>query len=426
MSSFQILQQTIGSSLEALGCRIEGSEWERLVLDVAYPMLGPRRRYHDLNHALAFKDPDPVFTLAGLYHDTVYLSLDGGLNGRAQSVLKSLVRIEDKTVWVETGSDLAERIHRVFGRTSGEAQRLGPGVNEWLSALYMAMSLGPLLEPEVVVEIAACIEATIPFRESLEPLLIRLQEAGLGAERAQFAYERAVRFADTDVADFANPDPGLFLGHTWLLLPEIHPQLELTGLYDARTYRKALEGMLAFFESLEPGRIFHAVGAETLQRAQDNLSIARHYLQAKILAASLLEALALVTGGLAPLAYLMGESAGAVRSSDGALGLSAHLPPFTPRHPDPRVLNLLQEGRRLESDFDLSHSPLALFIVSHLNEEQLAGLDRQRVRFSAGDLNAEGYLAAWPLFLVRTVTEAMARAVPPRREGLQALLARLN
>ncbi|HAJ62435.1 MAG TPA: hypothetical protein DCP31_26955, partial [Cyanobacteria bacterium UBA8543] len=57
-----------------------------------------------------------------------------------------------------------EIVTDIFGLAPGQVLSPFAGQNEFLSALIAALSLSPLLKESQVAQIAACIEATIPFR----------------------------------------------------------------------------------------------------------------------------------------------------------------------------------------------------------------------------------------------------------------------
>jgi hypothetical protein len=160
--------------------------------------------------------------------------------------------------------------------------------------------------------------------------------------------------------------------------------------------------------------------AALASRAAHNLSIATGYLEAKLLAVSLLEALALVTGGDAPLSLFMGDIA---HDGESLATMEKFLPP-APRpawldvdHP---VFQLLSVGRVEESNFDLRNSPLAEFLYASLEPAAREALLPRMHEFFAATLWPEAYLDLWPRALTQAVFHACAQIVSTRRDALEA------
>ncbi len=207
----------------------------------------------------------------------------------------------------------------------------------------------------------------------------------------------------------------------------MHPEFTLSTLYTVTSYRKALVGVRSFLNTLDTLTIFHdgggndaEVGAMRL-RAKRNLEIADLYLQAKVMAAGLLEALAQVSGGMVPLVYFMGEI-----HSDPGVRLEDHLPSYLPKHSDPDVLKLLRDGRTNASSFDLANAPLALYLVSQLTADQLEYFDSGCTAYFLGETSAEAFLAAWPKDLYQGLATALGRTALPRGERVKALLDKIR
>ena len=144
------------------------------------------------------------------------------------------------------------------------------GLNEFLSALVMNKKLGWILPEKDLLKVTLCIEATIPFRgpaangEDYSYTLER--KARLAAEKRALpisqveieqAVKLAVKFANRDVENFAEPDASCFLDTTWKLLPELNVPLRSSDVYTICEYRQALQGMENFLTNLCPEVVFH-------------------------------------------------------------------------------------------------------------------------------------------------------------------------
>ena len=132
-----------------------------------------------------------------------------------------------------------------------------------------AKSLEPFLPASTIAEIAACIEATIPFRpvspsglSAIELLYQRLVSANrdfnLGWSDSQTVeiVKRAVRLANRDVENFASPNSSNFLDNTWNLMPETNHELTNVNSYTVAGYRRSLQKMEGFLNFLKPELVF--------------------------------------------------------------------------------------------------------------------------------------------------------------------------
>jgi hypothetical protein len=151
---------------------------------------------------------------------------------------------------MESDDDMMHLINAVFGFAPGHKLGAFAGLNEYLSTLLAVLELRHTCTPTQLLQIALCIEATVPFRKPdahgrtvPETLLARMSgyvarhgnlfspPIALSAEQQVAAVQRAVSLANMDVGGFSNPDIRFFLRNTWNLLPESNPSLRTPGLY---------------------------------------------------------------------------------------------------------------------------------------------------------------------------------------------------
>jgi hypothetical protein len=315
------------------------------------------------------------------------------------------------------------------------------GLNEMLSALLAVRALAPLLPERTLIRIAAAIESTIPFRgpspegedptERLRQVLDEVSRKfalGLRPDDLDAAVADGVELANRDVANCAFDDPAKFLDNTWSLLPETNWSLRVHSVYSARDYRTAMERMEGFLSHLDAERVFRAYHGQPpaaalagpIARARRNVDTGARYLGAKLAASCLLDALAQLTGGDAPVALLMGDLP---TDEDAAMRMEQFLPAGAPTANDD-VWRLLAEGRASPSGFDLKNAPLAAYLYS-----TLPGLSEavQRSRsYCAGGLSAEELLRTFPTQVVAEIARACAQVAFFRREPLLALAARFS
>lgn len=440
-------------SLHDLGARASMADAEDLAMVVQRCMGVPSRAYHDTRHVLTLcENASAVQVLAAMFHDTVYIQLDGSLPAPLRTTLADVIETRDGqpclTSTLPTESRIAGTpdplplVAALFGMRSGQALPAFGGMNEFLSAVAGARLLAPLLPTVTLVHIAACIEATIPFRaddaaghsalQRLHTRLLPVLQAtpiGLDSEAARELANTmvadALALANRDVAGFAEPEPSVFLSQTWLLLEESNKPLAALGLYTIQEYRSALQRMDVFLAHLNPASVFQhyaqAPNAATLRQltgmARANIGFAVRYLRAKLLAMAILEALALSTGGDAPIAMFLGEF-----SPAEPLGAAGSLP-VAAVHPacDPSMLQVLTLGRSRSSAADLTASPTAAFIYRALGEDGLAHQWGHASDFFDGKCSANTFLRAWPRAILAPLLQLSAATAVSRQALLQQL-----
>jgi hypothetical protein len=396
------------------------------------------REFHTHEHALELcRGADALETIAALYHDTVYVQVDLGLPEHFAGLLAPLISKEEQgwRVLPHAAVDpVARDVLEVFGRKADEVMTPFNGLNELASAFVVVKEFEGVLTRAQLLAVAACIEATIPFREDqgglLERRLVGLQ---VSPADARAMVKRAVRLSNSDVGNFADPDPARFLDNTWKLLPETNPSLHMASTYSVHDYRVALLKMESFLSTLKPERVFRTwadepspeVHAQRLVNTRINIGLAVRYLRAKLHSTALIEALALESGGDAPVEYFMGGIPGP--SGEIVRRIEMYLPQVTTMVPGDRVLlGLLQGGRSTASSFDVSPSPLATFLFRTVGEEaMMTGLERAR-QWWRGELTARQFLQGEPRLPVRQLAEAAAQIADTRSGALRALLLLLD
>jgi hypothetical protein len=433
-------------AFKALAAEVAVSDVERLAMLIQQSMDQGRRRYHVSTHVFDMcEGMNPRQVLATLFHDLVYYQLDGGFPPHTEAMLKRVVRVENRS-----DSLILRAIDRndaglvicagLFGFKAGHKLPLYGGMNEFLSAVVSTRFLQPYLSPAELLAIAACIEATIPFRgadakgnTASETLAQRVREVGnslaLGLGEADIVriVTDAVLLANRDVSSFSEADPDTFLAHTWLLIEESNAPLAAVGVYSIQEYRSALSRMENFLGTLNPDHVFHhyrdtpgkAEFTALCNAARGNLEFTTRYLGTKIAAISVVEALAVATGGDCPVSMMLGD----VRSPYGRPDRVEDFLPQPPTAPDvdPVLLDALEKSPGRESENDLTESPLTAFIYRSLGH---AGAQRalvQAKRMFAGELPAREFLSGLDREMVRAVARACAEIALSRRDALLAL-----
>jgi len=432
----------------SLGLNVELCRLEEMAVMVHRIMSYQGRQFHTLEHVFSFLDhADGVTTLAAIFHDLVYLQVDGGLPADAVTLLSPYVGPSKAGFSFNTPAIQNDRAFQLccalFGRDPEKPEIPAGAMNEFLSALLMYRTLQDCVPPPVLLAVAVCVEASIPFRgpnsegrSMAEVLDYRLQgmvDRGLittSQEDREAMVHRAVAFANVDVQDFCLDDAAAFLSNTWKLLPETNFPLRIGGAFTAREYRIALLNMYGFFHSLRPENIYHqyrgepdsATMDELTEKAHRNLNYALQYLRAKLVAVGVIEAIAELSGGDAPLALFLGDIP---LNGEETESLWDHLAPSKPvefldeNHP---VLRLLRDGRVERSPFDLQNSPLALWLYRGLKSAQWARLNSLSSDYFTGKRTPADLLLALPEAQRRDLLSACAEMVPTRRDRLKNLM----
>jgi len=433
-------------AFEALGVQVPLEAQERLAVLVHTTMDGGQRRFHHSGHVLEICEGQaPLQVLAGLFHDLVYYQVDDGFPAVFNEELIPLVRWEGQTPHLThrqnveryLGKDLRifELCREVFGLRYGQELPFTAGFNEFFSALAAALSLRPWLNEWQIVEVVASIEATIPFREesaysNLESRITKL--SGIFELKASYSEVRklvrgALRLANQDVRGFAAENPADFLDNTWWLILESNSHLQHAGVYTIKSYRTALMRMEGFLCFLDAQHIFHRYDQPEMpilqlrQRAEINLRIARDYIGMKLLGMALLEALAELTGGDAPVAYFMGD----VREYDQVERAEDYFE-APPSHPEeayrPVLLRLLEEGRGQDVGFDMTRSPLTAYIYRFLGDAEARKALVQARRFFQRELSPFSFLASQDPKLVAQIAQACGKLAITRKTRLMQLV----
>ncbi len=445
---FGTIQQTITLLEEALlglGVKIPLIALEEIGIIVHEAMTVQARSFHTPAHIFELADAsNPVQALAALFHDVVYYQVDAGFTPEIAAVLMPYLEIDGEQIRLKSiqgGDSTAFQITLdLFDFEPGQMLPPQQGQNEFLSALLMNCQLVSRVPASDLAKATACIEATIPFRgdnergespaDLLEQRLFALnRRLDLGMKRSEIydAVRWAVAFSNRDVDNFSERDTGSFLDNTWKLLPETNPSLRMRGIYTIVSYRRALEKMEAFLRQLDPETIFNEYRGEPppgeYQRmvalAHRNVSTARRYLGIKLMAAALLEALGVITGGDAPVALFMG----AIDGGEDARRLEDYLPQVRPNATVDELstlFGLLAFGRASSSSFDLQNSPLALFLYKSLGWDRIQYLLGHARRMFHGNVSATEFLSELPPDMLISVARACAAMASTRREALLA------
>lgn len=435
------------TSIEQLGGRVETSELEQTAELIIQTMRGPWRYFHTSEHIFEVGGSvDPIEVLAALFHDLVYVQVDQGVGFNISSAICPFVKEVRSQLAIKPETELPkdtmyQLVATVFGFIPGQTLSPFAGQNEFLSAVIAAKCLEPFLSASNIAQIAACIEATIPFRgispcglSAIELLHQRLlsvnRDFNLGWSDAETAeiVKRAVRLANRDVENFASPNSSNFLDNTWNLMPETNHELSNVNSYTVAGYRRSLQKMEGFLNFLKPELVFQqfmqepddATYSKMIARTRKNIAVAKLYLGVKLITIAILEALSYRLGRDIPLSTMMGELR--VPGFKTSV-LEDYLPEKKIAYPldsqlQREVLDLLEIGRNQESPYDIKNSPVSTFIIKSIGFAETENFLKKAKDFFAGHISSEEFLSYCDAEVVDTISSGVMKLFDSRKTAL--------
>lgn len=410
-------------------------------------MTGPWRSFHTPNHIFEVGEGgDAIEVISALFHDLVYVQVDQGVSVNISRYISPYIKQDREQLVILEIPELQEdtifkMVTMLFGFEDGQPLLPMSGQNEFLSALIASKALENMLPLSNLTEIAACIEATIPFRPKLESgltcsdlLFGRLVEANeqfnLGWDDSQIGevVKRAVRLSNRDVQNFASPNSSRFLNNTWNLIPETNHDLRNVNSYSVHGYRVSMQKMEGFMNFLSPEIVFRRYRNEPdektyyklLAQTNQNLEVSRLYLGTKLTSIAILEALSFRIGRDISLSTMMGELP---IEDKPVVGLEQFLTeietPYNPSNPiEAEVLELLDKGRTLDSSYDVKNSPVATFMVKSLGFEEMQRMLMLSKEFFKGNLTSEELIASCDSHVMSMLKSAVLKLFDSRIASL--------
>lgn len=428
---------------------LDDAELEDWAILIYESMSAPSRTFHGVSHCYDISQgADPIQKVSAFFHDVIYYSIDGGLSPAQEKVLHGLVseNPDDKAITLCEGTfdEPTRLVIDIFGFKPGQTLNPFSGLNEFLSAAMAVRCLKDTLSLTHLAKIAACIEATIPFRAPDEDgktcsdhLFERLKEAnktykmGMSHQDLVESVQRAADLANRDVANFAVCDRAAFLSNTWNLLPESNISLRHTQSFRISDFTFALKKMSGFFTFLKAENIYTSYEnkptakelADMTERARANIEVSNIYMHCKLLSISVLYAMAELTGGDAPIALFLGDLPTSKTISPAIEDYITLLPPAEGIKLDMRVFKLLRDGRDGESQFDIKNSPLAAYLYALMGDKDMEEALKLTVYPMTPD-DATKLLDAIPPQAVVKIARSCAKICLTRAKKLEEIAAK--
>jgi hypothetical protein len=435
------------SAIADLQGNVDKAELAKISNLIIQTMTGPWRSFHTPDHIFEVGEGgDAIEAISALFHDLVYVQVDQGISVNISRYISPYVKEDCEQLVIFDPPELQEdavfnMVLMMFGFQHGQALLPMSGQNEFLSALIATKALESMLSFSQLSEIAACIEATIPFRPRLESgltcsdllfgRLVNVNEVfKLGWDDSKIAktVKRAVRLSNRDVENFASPNSSRFLNNTWNLIPETNHDLRNVNSYSVHGYRISIQKMEGFMNFLTPDIVFRRYRNEPdektyyklLAQTGQNLEVAQLYLGTKLTSIAVLEALSFRIGRDISLSTMMGELP---LDDTQVVGLEQFLPAvIEPNQPttaiEVEVLELLDKGRTVNSSYDVKNSPVATFMVKSIGFKEMQRMLKLSKEFFKGSLTAEELISSCDPEVMAMIKGAVIKLFESRKFAL--------
>ncbi|WP_017296172.1 hypothetical protein [Geminocystis herdmanii] len=436
------------SAMTALGVFLTKEKIEEISDLIMEGLTEKWRNFHTFNHILMLTNTgDPLITLAGLFHDLVYLQIDEKIIFNYTPYLNSFIIEKKDGFFIKSqltySDDCFSIVLKIFDVNLGDSLSQFKGQNEFLSALVAGKILQPYLPLSLITRIITMIELTIPFRQTKDEnetipqqlqkrLEIVNQEFNLDLSQANIITTicQAVKLANLDVSGFGTSNVQNFLKNTWLLLPETNHCLYDSQKYTIQDYRLALENTNKFINFISPNLVFHhyhnepdlITFQELIKNCQNNLDISRLYLQIKLTSIALLEALSLHFCPNIPLNFFWNVSNNA---NFKYVSIFDFLPSILPYKPQNNIEKIILDLLTFECQGnifpDISHSLFTIFILNYISFETIVNYKSQCDSFFSRQLTPQDFLSLFPPSLISIISSSIEQLLHQKQDSLRFL-----
>jgi hypothetical protein len=406
-------------------------------------LTGKWRNFHTFAHILMLTNTgDPLITLAGLFHDLVYLQIDEKIIFNYTPYLNPFIIEKKDGFFIKSQPTYSDNcfsiVLKIFNLNLGDSLSQFKGQNEFLSALMASKILQPYLSLSLITRIVTMIELTIPFRHTenenetipqqlQKRLEIVNQEFNLDLSQGDIitTITQSVKLANLDVVGFGASNIKDFLKNTWLLLPETNHCLYDSQKYTIQDYRLALQNTNNFINFIYPNLVFHHYHnqpnfntfQDLVNNCQNNLHLSRLYLQIKLTSIAILEALSLPCCPNIPLNFFWNVS------NDfnlKCLSIFDFIPPILPYQPQNNKEKLILDLFTFESQGnlfpDISHSLFTIFILNYISFETLIKYKFECDKFFSRQLPPQDFLSLFPSSLISILSGSIEQLLQQKQQ----------
>jgi hypothetical protein len=381
--------------------------------------------YHGLDRALllAREAVSPYHRLVFLFADLAVWKIDRMPSPKLLEICNDATYDTFGSVLIpKPTTAIEEQLNRLYCCTAGQRLSQEKGADAYFTALAFCRVFGGDLSDRALLVMIRLMH-TVRYYLNNSTEVVHLDEQALSGDIQKEVAALSPGLLNATYSFLFEDDPGFLVTFLWQKTPEVFTSLQRDG-YSIRDYLTALMKNEEFVTSIDIDRLLHPfpeAGDTAMMKANliRNLTVAKGYVEAKILAAAILDALASETGGDAPIMLFMGhfsEKVGirfeelltATLRDGGAIGEGK----------DATVMKLLEYGRKKEVFYDMKTSPFAAHLYYELSKEQLTDLSVLAHQIYERGGTSKRLLDALPIDLRNTIIDAAARMVPTRREKL--------
>ena len=435
-------------ALTNLDASVDRHHLEEMANFIYESLSGDWQGYHNVRLLFQISaGSSPIQLLAASFRDTVDRFIDGELWPRHKRLLHNVFL--PKTFKLNPAlfdDEMMIVVATVFGyEANADLQQLTLNwrqMDYFLAAILAVKFLGKILTRKQLTELVACIEASIPFRETgesgelpVEKLYHRLVQVnvehalGFSEAELELSCQQAADLRNRYLGNFATADPANYLDHLWNVLPEMYPGLRRHAMSSLDDFYLAVIGMRKF-SALVKVRFATFRGVPPESEIQEihtvfnqNLQLGLDYLKYKGLGLGTIVALATLTGSAhVPKSLFFGDMH---PNEKGQMTLLA-IPELESIASDcnPQIYHILSKGRGVETTFDHRNAPVAALVYGTLGE---AGSDIafEHCVYPMTVESSWTLLESLPYHLVETISHALASVAISRAELVNDLLREL-
>eukprot|EP00538_Stauroneis_constricta_P002526 CAMPEP_0119547700 /NCGR_PEP_ID=MMETSP1352-20130426/1756_1 /TAXON_ID=265584 /ORGANISM="Stauroneis constricta, Strain CCMP1120" /LENGTH=506 /DNA_ID=CAMNT_0007592699 /DNA_START=281 /DNA_END=1801 /DNA_ORIENTATION=- len=463
---FDRLSQMLRTTLERLNTTkpVDDDAIHRMTTLIHKSMTTRGRVYHSMQHVFDISKEmhDPEIVLSALFHDVVYYSIDKQFLPEQLEVLKPYLLDMAAEEAAASSSSAGGKDANVDAERQRQQQEMPSlsqtslkepviemvvkmygfpvgvplpkfGTNEFLSALVAVLALKDFLQWDHLIRIAACIEATIPFRGTdangknpMDRLYDRLQPLceGKSDDWIITTVEKGVTTANWDLGSFNSHDRHYFLDSTWKLMPEGRPALMREDC-PMSEYIEEFRSLLVRSKKMPVPIIFQCFRnfptkdeMEAKRRhTYENLGFVGEYGKVRLLQLLVLKEFAELMGedpATLPMRPLLRMDMPISRESVTDESLSAI---------EKEIRITLVEGRRTSFSWDPAATHLGALLLDALGMD---GISRALEVANQQESDSQGLLKSLPSGLVMTLAACFGSVLPDRVEGIMKVPEKLG
>lgn len=405
---------------------------EEMAIVVYKSMSAESRSFHVVQHVfdLSADGADEIQKLAAFFHDCIYYTVDGGLSPMQQSYLNGAIFESKDGIYLTKNppKNHIELVTEIFGFTNGQQLIPFQGLNEYLSSVLAVQCYGDFLSLRHLLEVIACIEASIPFRsgdvmEDLYERLVKVNEKydiNMNGAELETAVVRAADFANRDIKNFSTTNPNYFVSNTWKIIFESNNHLR-TQVFSISELALAVQKTTEFFRTLKAETVFSSFRdqpskeqiIDLTQKAKGNIEISLTYMKCKLLSIAVIAAFAELSGGDAPIALFLGDF------PDSKYDVKKEAIEL-----DHRVLTLLKEEQKRSgsADFDIENRiPFTALLYAEIGD---VGLE-ESLKYVVNPMDeehAKSLLRSLPINCVTEIGFAFAHNAVTRSQAIRNIV----